>query len=33
MDYKSVTPQSGDSAKAENGGFKIVGEGNVVQRY
>ena len=33
MDYKSVTPWSGDSAKAENGGFEIVGEGNIVQHY
>ena len=32
-DYKPVTPREGDSAKAENGSFEIVGEGNVVQRY
>ena len=32
-DYKSVTPRMGDSAKAENGSFEIIGEGNVVQRY
>jgi transposase InsO family protein len=32
-DYKSVTPRKGDSAKAENGSFEIVGEGHVVQRY
>jgi transposase InsO family protein len=31
--YKSVAPRRGDSAKAENGSFEIVGEGNVVQRY
>jgi hypothetical protein len=31
--YKSVTPRVGDSAKAENGSFEIVGEGNVIQRY
>ena len=33
MNYKSVTPQQGNSAKADNGSFKIVGEGDVVQRY
>src|SRR6202522_395222 len=32
-DYKPVTPQKGDSAKAENGSFEIVSEGHVVQRY
>ena len=32
-DYKSVTPRTGDSAKAENGTFEIVGEGSVVQHY
>jgi Reverse transcriptase (RNA-dependent DNA polymerase)/Pol polyprotein, beta-barrel domain/GAG-pre-integrase domain/gag-polypeptide of LTR copia-type len=32
-DYKPVTPRKGDSAKAENGSFEIVGEGHVVQRY
>jgi hypothetical protein len=32
-DYKPVTPQKGDSAKAENGSFEIGGEGHVVQRY
>jgi hypothetical protein len=31
--YKSVTPQSGDLAKVENGGFEIIEEGDVVQRY
>ena len=32
-EYKSVTPWKGDSAKAEDGDFEIIGEGNVVQRY
>src|ERR1700678_3801466 len=32
-EYKSVTPRKGDSAKAENGSFEIVGEGHDVQRY
>jgi hypothetical protein len=32
-EYKSVTPRTGDSAKAVDGSFKIIGEGNVVQRY
>jgi hypothetical protein len=32
-DYKPITPCIGDSAKAENGNFEIIGEGNVVQRY
>ena len=32
-DYKSITPRVGDSAKAENGSFEIVGEGNVIQHY
>jgi hypothetical protein len=32
-EYKSVTPRVGDSAKAENGTFEIVGEGSVVQNY
>ena len=27
-EYKPVTPHAGDSAKAENGGFESVGEGN-----
>ena len=31
--YNSVTPWRGDSAKAENESFEIVGEGNVVQWY
>ena len=29
MNYKSVTPQWGNSAKADNGSFKIVSEGDV----
>ena len=32
-EYKSVTPRTGDSAKAVDGGFEIIGEGNVIQRY
>ena len=32
-EYKPVTPHVGDSAKAENGSFEIVGEGTVVQCY
>jgi hypothetical protein len=32
-EYKSVTSRKGDSAKADNGGFEIVGKGNVVQHY
>ena len=32
-DYKPVTPQKGDLAKAENGSFEIIGEGNVIQHY
>ncbi len=31
--YTSVTPRSGDSAKAIDGDFEIVGEGTVVKRY
>ena len=31
--YELVTPQRGDSAKADNRSFKIVGEGDVIQRY
>ena len=33
MDYKLVAPRLGDSAKAENGTFEIVGEGSIVQNY
>ena len=32
-EYKSIIPHMGDSVKAENGSFEIVGEGNVVQKY
>ena len=32
-DYKSIEPRMGDSAKATDGKFEIVGEGNVSQRY
>jgi hypothetical protein len=32
-EYKSTTPRSGDSAKAIDGSFEIIGEGNVVQNY
>ena len=33
VDYTPVTSRIGDSAKATDGNFEIVGEGNVVQRY
>ena len=33
IDYKPTAPQTGDSAKAEDGNFDIVGEGRVVQHY
>ena len=32
-EYKAVTTRVGDSAKATDGNFEIVGEGNVIQRY
>ena len=32
-EYKSITPRAGDSAKAVDGSFEIIGEGTVVQRY
>ena len=32
-DYRPVSSRVGDSAKATDGSFDIVGEGNVVQRY
>ena len=32
-DYKAITPRMGDSAKATDGKFEIVGEGTVSQRY
>ena len=31
--YKPITPHIGESAKAEDGNFEIIGEGNVSQRY
>ena len=33
IDYTPVTSRVGDSAKAKDGHFDIIGEGNVVQRY
>ena len=33
MNYKPIQSRVGDSAKAENGRFEIVGEGSVIQRY
>ena len=33
MEYKTIALRTGDSAKATDGGFSIVGEGKVVQRY
>ena len=33
MDYKLVTPWKNNSAKAENGNFEIISEGNVIQCY
>ena len=32
-EYKPIAPRVGDSAKAVDGGFEIVGEGSVVQKY
>ena len=32
-DYKSITPRAGDSAKAVDGSFEIIGERTVVQHY
>jgi len=32
-DYRNVTPHSGDSTKAIDGGFDIVGEGTVTRHY
>jgi len=31
--YKSLPPRSGDSAKAVDGGFEIIGKGTVVKHY
>jgi len=33
VEYKTIALRTGDSAKATDGGFSIVGEGKVVQRY
>jgi hypothetical protein len=33
MMYQKITPHSGDSAKAINGDFEIIGEGTVVKKY
>ena len=32
-EYKSITHRIGDSAKAKDGNFEIIGEGSVTQRY
>ena len=32
-DYKPISNRMGDSAKAKDGGFEILGEGTVIQRY
>ena len=32
-EYEPTAPRTGDSAKALDGSFEIIGEGNVVQRY
>ena len=32
-EYKPITPRAGDSAKAVDGNFEIVGEGNMTQWY
>ncbi len=32
-DYKSTIPRSGDSAKAADGDFEIIGKGTVVKHY
>ena len=33
VEYKPIVARVGDSAKAVDGGFEIIGEGNVIQRY
>ena len=33
VEYKVIPPRTGDSAKADDGNFDIVGEGTVIQRY
>ena len=32
-EYQPITPRTGDSAKAVDGNFEIVGKGKVIQRY
>ena len=32
-EYKSINSRIGDSAKAKDGSFEIIGEGDVIQRY
>ena len=32
-EYQPITPRTGDSAKAVDGNFEIIGEGNVIQCY
>ena len=32
-EYKPIVPHIGDSAKAVDGNFEIIGEGSVIQRY
>ena len=31
--YNAMTPRSGDSAKAVDGDFEIIGEGTVIKHY
>lgn len=33
VDYMPLSTRVGDSAKAEDGSFEIIGEGSVLQRY
>jgi len=33
VEYKAIPPHKGDSAKAVDGDFEIIGEGKVTQRY
>ena len=33
VEYKLIPPRTGESAKATNGGFQIIGEGNITQQY
>ena len=32
-EYKPTAPHTGDSAKAVDGSFEIIGEGNIIQQY